>query len=46
MKVLNVGRLSLGKQLVIHQRMHTGEKPCKCSEYGKTFGQQSHLIGH
>ncbi|XP_062041208.1 zinc finger protein 717-like [Lepus europaeus] len=32
--------------LIIHQQIHTGEKPHKCNDCGKAFGRKSHLIIH
>ncbi|NWI06198.1 ZN397 protein, partial [Tichodroma muraria] len=33
-------------KLGIHEQLHNGEKPHKCSKCGKSFSQSSHLINH
>ncbi|NXO97032.1 ZN790 protein, partial [Certhia brachydactyla] len=32
--------------LIIHQMIHTGERPCECPQSGKSFTQSSHLTRH
>ncbi|XP_075769199.1 uncharacterized protein LOC142821602 [Pelodiscus sinensis] len=32
--------------LIEHQRAHTGEKPFKCSDSGKSFSEHSHFMNH
>ncbi|NXF28281.1 ZN397 protein, partial [Rhodinocichla rosea] len=33
-------------ELVVHEKLHDGEKPHKCLERGKSFKQSSTLIRH
>ncbi|XP_043291835.1 zinc finger protein 154-like isoform X2 [Cervus canadensis] len=42
----NWGEVSKKSHLIVYQRVHTREKPYKCSESGKSFSRNSTLLQH
>ncbi|KAM5224057.1 uncharacterized protein RBU33_001922 isoform 1-T3 [Hipposideros larvatus] len=50
LEVVSCGNCGLGfnqkPALFIHQRIHSGEKPCFCRECGQSFSRKSTLIRH